>query len=527
MKAYATLLVVLAPMTASAGGLLLPGSGAISTSRAGAAVASADDGEALSLNPAGLAKAKGTTVTLSASLISYAMQFQRRGTYDDIAEVNVPYEGQPYPVVKNDAKPPLGVGSFQPIPVIAVVSDLGGAVKGLHLAMGVYAPNAYPFRDMSNGYQFNGDPNAPPPPSRYDIMTQEAAVILPSLAASYRIMPNLDVGARLSIGFAQLKSSTFIWGVPANYEEFVGNDGFFSVDAKDNFVPAYGFGATYRPTPQIELGANFTSQISINAVGDATSENGANVSLNGNPIVVRPPADANARCATGGTNDAQKVCVSLAIPMTATVGGRYKFLDGNGAEKGDIELDVGYENWAAGEGGKYNVVADADIYVVANGMETFALSLKDSAVNHRFKNVYNARLGGSYHIPSGANAIILRGGLGYDTRAATDGWLRADIDGAARTTVAVGAAYRTQKWEANLGAGAILEGSYSNPGTCNPSNAQMGCKGDGTDNAIADRAGPDPINPILVPETQLEDPVSQGDYKSHYTLVMLGFSTWF
>ena len=40
---------------ALAGGLFVPGSGAVSTSRAGAAVASTDDGEALSINPAGLA----------------------------------------------------------------------------------------------------------------------------------------------------------------------------------------------------------------------------------------------------------------------------------------------------------------------------------------------------------------------------------------------------------------------------------------------------------------------------------------
>jgi hypothetical protein len=42
---------------AIAGGLFLPGAGAISTSRAGAGTVSADDGEALVLNPAGIAKA--------------------------------------------------------------------------------------------------------------------------------------------------------------------------------------------------------------------------------------------------------------------------------------------------------------------------------------------------------------------------------------------------------------------------------------------------------------------------------------
>jgi hypothetical protein len=105
------------------------------------------------------------------------------------------YAGQPYAAVRNDARPPLGIGKFQPLPVIAVVSDLGGRVPGLHLAIGIYAPNAYPFRDLCTElatgcqkYAFNNDPAAPPG-SRYDIMTQEAAVTLPSIAAAYRVVP--------------------------------------------------------------------------------------------------------------------------------------------------------------------------------------------------------------------------------------------------------------------------------------------------------------------------------------------------
>src|SRR5512140_904377 len=90
------------PQLATAGGLLLPGAGAASTSRAGAAVASADDGEALVLNPAGIAKAKGTMITLSAAMIDYAMTFQRRGTYDPVPGENYPYAGQPFAAVQND-----------------------------------------------------------------------------------------------------------------------------------------------------------------------------------------------------------------------------------------------------------------------------------------------------------------------------------------------------------------------------------------------------------------------------------------
>src|SRR5688572_8364604 len=106
--------------SAVAGGLFVPGSGAISTARAGAAVASTDDGEGLSINPAGIAKTQGVKLTISATLIQYFMSFSRRGSYDPITLEDRPYEGQGYATVENDPKPPLGIGKYQPLPVLAV-----------------------------------------------------------------------------------------------------------------------------------------------------------------------------------------------------------------------------------------------------------------------------------------------------------------------------------------------------------------------------------------------------------------------
>jgi len=547
------------PQLAAAGGLFLPGAGAVSTSRAGASVAAADDGEAISLNPAGLAKSTGTTITISAAMVQYAMEFQRRGTYDAVAMENYAYAGQPYALVKNDASPPLGIGSVQPIPVIAITTDVGRFIPALHgffVGLGLYAPNAYPFRDMCTQqtagcqkYIFNDDATIPPSGARYDIVKQEAAFILPSLALAYRIDPiHLDVGLRLSAGQANLKSTTGLWGtLNPNYEEDIKKDGQFTVDAKDSFVPAFGVGLAYQPTPTLEFAANYASKLSVHAKGTAQSLLGPSAGIPGMAVTVGPIDEQFARCEKGGSAMALKACVDLALPMTAQLAGRYKFLDARGRVKGDVELDLDWEHWgetcseesfkdgSCASPSDYRVVVDASIYVPApGGGMTAALDLKDSTVAHGLQDTYGVRVGGSYHFAVGApredqstNEVIVRGGVGYETAAAKTGWLRADFDGAARTTLTVGAAYRAKHYEINAGGGVILEGSPSNPNVgggaepCNPT-GPTGC-------GVPERQGPDPINPVLKagPDTQAESPVSQGDYKSHYTLFMLGVTTWF
>jgi long-subunit fatty acid transport protein len=560
------------PQLAAAGGLLLPGAGAVSTSRAGAAVASADDGEALVLNPAGIAKASGNTITVSAAMIQYAMEFQRRGTYDTVPGESYPYAGQPYALVKNDVSPPLGIGSVQPVPVVAFLSDLGGRLGGLHVGIGLYAPNAYPFRDMctqqANGCQryvfqtdANGDFNTPPPGTRYDIVTQDAEVFLPSLVLAYRIVPSLDVGLRLTAGTASVNDTAALWGaLGPNYEEDPRKDALLTIDAADNFVPGFGLGVTFRPTPAIELGANYSSELDLHAKGTARSQLGPSASsqqvlpppLPPVEVQIVPLPDTETRCATGGTPEALKGCVDFAVPMSLQIGGRYKFLDETGRTRGDIELDLDWENWGkscsdddllAGRctsPSDYRVVVDATAAAVTPLGPVAVAPLRDGIVRHGLTDSYGVRLGGSYRIPVGArreggasNELIVRGGVGYDTAAAKTGWLRADIDGAARTTLTVGAAYRTQRLEVSLGGGAILEGTPSNPNSgggaqpCNPMQTTQGCTGTGQQRPIPDREGPDPINPISTPDMQVESPVTQGDYRAHYLLLMLGVSTWF
>ncbi|MBA3498761.1 MAG: outer membrane protein transport protein [Myxococcota bacterium] len=529
---------------------MLPGSGAISTSRAGAAVASVDDGEALSINPAGLAKTTGTTITISAAIIGYSMSFHRAGNHDAIMDEDRPYEGQRYESISNNPDLPLGIGKYQPVPMVAVVSDLGGRVKGLRLALGLYAPNAYPFRDMTDGYDFNGDFNEAPPAARYDIMKQKAAVLFPSIGASYSILPELDVGARFSFGFADIESTVAVWGSPGNYVEAVTHDAALTIEGSDSFVPTWAIGAMYRPTPNLEFGANFNWRAVIRAKGHVTSVQGPNVQFNMQPTSIGPAADDFARCepnpsaSNAGNFERQNACVDFQIPMNAQVGGRYKFLGADGAMKGDIEVDLGWENWGkrckdnadfvdgCTSPGQYRVVVDSAAYVEVGGTKEIAIHLKDNFVEHRFKDTWNVRLGGSYVLPAGgSNTMILRGGVGYDTQAAEKNWLRTDIDGAARITTTAGASYRTKRWQATLGIGAILEGENTNGNDCNPektgANPDPGCGPGGVQRPVEDREGPDPISPIVVPESQSESPVNKGTITSNYLLFMLGFTTWF
>jgi long-subunit fatty acid transport protein len=301
-------------------------------------------------------------------------------------------------------------------------------------------------------------------------------------------------------------------------------------------VMGWGLGAAYRIGPSIELGANFSSPIDITAKGDAIAVQGAGVSIGGTPFEIYPNQDP--KCAAGGTLEKQKGCVQLGLPMNATIGGRYKFLDATGVQKGDIELDATWEHWGktcdftadpdCHSPGQYRVVVDA--MAVTGGNVDQGLELKNNIVAHGLRDTFGVRLGGSYNIPVGDNALIARAGVAYDTAAAKKGWERADFDGAARTMLAAGAGFKMSRVRFDAGFAAVLEGSRNETRGCNPPlqpAPYAGCGPGGSIQPVNERLGPDPINPIVVPEQQLENPVNQGTFDSHYLMIMLGASTWF
>jgi long-subunit fatty acid transport protein len=517
------------PAFAHAGGLVVPGSGPVSTGRAGAAVASIDDPAAIGINPAGLAKTKGTVLHVGSALINYSQTVHRTGVYEvdgDDPDTH-PWNGQPFGPVSDSSKPAIGLGPFQAVPVIAVSSDLGGKVKGLVVAAGVFAPNAYPVRNMDGDYEIE-DPNRPPPPTRYDTLKQKAAVVLPSIAVAYRVNDKLDVGGRFSWGFADLEATTYVWGLQ-NFSEWAGKDGEFSVKVKDNFIPAFGFGATFRPTDAIELGANFHSMVDVAAKGTGSTVTGSGTGLAGNAVTVIPIDEVEGYtplCAPGGTRESLKACVNLSLPMMATVGGRYVVRGDDGRQKADVELNVQWENWSGSS--NYQVIVDG-FAAVELAPAPVGLALRPSFIRHNLKDTFSVRLGGSYSLPVGKNELTLRTGIAHDTAAAKEGWQRADFDGAARWTAAAGASFSFGSWRIDGGGGIVYEGSRSQgrecqtvaqfpPQGCGPNMEQLG---------VDDRIGPDPTQPTSDAEGQVESPFTHGTIESGYVLLLLGVTKQF
>lgn len=505
----------LVPMhSASAGGLFVPDVGTQALGRAGAFVAKADDLSALHHNPAGFASVQGTMVYLGANLVDFSLRYTRAGTYDDVPGHELPYEGQPYGTVENQSQPAVGFAGMQAIPLIVVASDLGGVVPHLSVAFGVMAPNAYPGRKFDDS-GFDSVDTVAPGPQRYDIVEQDALTVLPSLAVAYSILGKIDVGARVSWGIADVSATSYSWGT-FNYEESAGHDGRVVLSVKDNFVPAFGFGVRYKPMDSLELGLAYSSSLSIESKGTGKTTLGPDLVVGGNPIEI-VPSDFPV-CAPGGTPEALKACLSFDLPQTATLGGRWIFRNGAGDEVGDVELDVKWENWSAA----------SDYTIIVDGKDTVLnATLNKNILRHGFKDVLSVRLGGSYGLDVGGNRVLLRGGVAHDTAAAPDSWSRVDMDGAARTTMAMGASYAAKRFRVDVGGGLVVEPDRTAPGDCNPTFAQPDCPPGSGNTPVDERDQPDPLQPSRGPGDQVQSPMNGGLYESGYLMFSVALSTWF
>ena len=501
---------LLATGDARAGGMVLPGFGPQAQARAGAFVAKADDPSALFHNPAGFAKQRGTVVHVGVNFVDLDLEYQRAGAYD-VTGQGLVYEGQPYPLVADQSTPTLGLGPFQVLPYVGVSTNFGRDLP-VRFGFGIYAPHAYPDRDFTPDYEFEADPNQPPPPQRYDIMEQRAVLAMPSLAVAYSLTDAIDIGARASWGFGSAKASAYLWGI-SNYEEWIARDGLVTVDTNDPFMPGFALGVLYRPGPSWELGATYDNGVRLAGKGWGSAVIGSALGLQDLEESIVPVDDDFALCGTGGTDqDHLRACVTLDLPRTATIGGRYILRDSSGGERGDIELDVKWENWSE----------TADVKVVIDGQSGLTgLVLNEAYLRHGYQDTFSFRLGGALRTAVAGAPLTLRGGAAYETATAPLKWSRLDQDGARRAVFSAGLAYEIGPWSIELGGGMVVEPDRE-VSECNPTVTSPGCPEGSGDSSQEERTAPDPLQPLIGPNNQVESPFNAGTYRSSYVLVSLG-----
>lgn len=482
-----------APVAAHAGGILVGESGSQAQERGGAFVAKADDPMALSMNPAGLVKAKHIDIYLGMNLLNFGLDFQR--------QVTQPIMGEPtsFPKATNTA-------NWQPVPELVVVEKL---TANLAIAEGIYVPQGFPNRDFKCLANDNCtvDAAGTPAPQRYDIVHQESILAFPSLAIAYRILPGLDVGVRGSWGFATVKARNFPWA-GTNHAEDPGFDGDFEADTSDNMILSFGAGVLYRPTDNLELGRSFTSGGRVRGRGHGTTVLGSKVTFPGlGQDFIEPVPDDQAVCGHGGTAAQLTTCIDFDLPRKAQLGGRYIFRDGKGREKADIELDGRWEG--------HN--ADSNPLVTVDGRDHILLrNLRPTLIRHGFENVWSGRLGGSYRFAVGTDqGVTVRAGFAYDTAAAADSWTRLDIDGRPRASYSMGLAYDLPGFQFDAGVTLVAEPDVTVTRVDNP------------DPTFDNRSQPDPPQPIFDLNQQVYHPINEGSYSSGYVVATFGINASF
>jgi hypothetical protein len=418
---------------ARANGLeLLPG-GVRSAGRGGAVAARPEDPMAMSHNPAGLAFMPRDQFMINVDMAVHDMcvdlyGYYGWGIYDDEESSDF---GDPLAVELDDDGDPI-IGATYATTPLPEVCNTGRAVPLPHiawaghltdtftLAVGMVAPT------LVTGLQYGGDDGTIqrevglPTPTRYQIIRQRIEFgLAPSVAAAYRVLPQLSVGVNLQVAMLRAKNWTMINGTSGTQPS---QDWLAEVDAHDYFVPALTVAAHARPLRGLDLMASFRWLDSFDGSGEAVFEtntfydedaDSGSVPFANDPVSLEP--------------------ITVAVPWTLTVGARYAGLlsdvdpddsdgtwDPMGRELWDVEVDVAYN--LASRASESSVGASEDVTVITRdamgGGDRQTVTREDLeglSSDRHFKNSIAARLGGSFSIMP--RKVALHGGAFYESRA--------------------------------------------------------------------------------------------------------------
>lgn len=253
------------PPPARAGGFEYGVNGAEAVGRAGAFVARGDNPSTLYFNPAGMGRMEpGTHLLLDANLVLRTLEFRRAGEMDFAGANGYRVNDLRYPRVRDE-------GGVFPAPFFGLVTDLG-LDTDFQFGLGAFGPAAvgragFPTQVWVVNHD---DERIPiPAPQRYDLLHMDVLFVWPTLAASWRILDDLVVGAAFQTGFVNIvfQNMTAAFG---DGDDVVA-DIRANVDAWDWFVPAGMLGIWYRPWRYLELAVSARMSDGIEASGEVTT----------------------------------------------------------------------------------------------------------------------------------------------------------------------------------------------------------------------------------------------------------------
>lgn len=402
--------VVMAPAAGFAAGMFLSPQGVRPLSRGGAFVAGADDVNALTYNPAGIALA-ADGLMLGAGLPIHYSTFTRSDTDGD---------GMPEPAV-------VGEPLWLPIPTLGFSSGFG-MLPGLRFGFGIAAD--YPL--LQNWPAALGDGS--PAPQRYAIGDYRGTALSKvSLGLGYTESRWFSVGVAvqaLTGRFVSTMTASNAAGAPVGTQpENPEYDATIQIVSDPIIAPAVHLGLTLTPWKFLRIGAAWESGYSISV---------------GSDLAIRLPTAALFRDAVV-TPEQPRAQVSMKLPSVFRLG-----VEGRLGELVKSEIAWVYEPWSVHK----RVKVDAKEVNIEGIKALGEYGLGVVNVERKYRDTWSIRWGTEFSapLPSG-KPLVFRTGVAYEPAAVAPEYLTAMVVDLDKLLLSAGVGYTLGRW--------TLEGTYA------------------------------------------------------------------
>lgn len=278
------------------------------------------------------------------------------------------------------------------------------ARRGLVFAASVYGP-------PSIGRETFPDPRVVRPskaPQRYSLISSDDVIIYPGVAAAWRALPWLDVGAVVQVRYFRAHHVQSIFSVGGVGGDIPDLDAVVDADATDRARLTGGLGVTVRPLAGLSLGLSARPSEPVHATGT---------------LAVTLPSFA---AAAGASVEGNAARIDLRLPAQARLGVRYE----RGAASG--EVDATWENW-----GSLDAFTVTPVGVLLHQGGT-TQPVGPIAIPRRWHAAFSVRAGGEYTL----GPATLRAGALVEQSAIPDETLQIDFVNVQRAAATLGATLR-------------------------------------------------------------------------------------